>query len=176
MCQDTHKWSLTALESHGGLGLWAWGKRPSLTSAERSSHLNTRGSHYLKYLLKTSETEGDSSKAIFWGLCCYLFRVGTGQITLTEDIGDLWHHWQGARWRGTGRARLLPTHLPSPVTTETLTTLSAPAFNFPPVPWVQDIAEGPASTFAQLQFRFLLNFLYLSKPWQFYLTLKSWPR
>lgn len=57
-----------------------------------------------------------------WRLSCYLFRVWTGQIALTEDMGNPWHHWQGARWRATGRAHLLIGSQP-PAVTQPVTTL-----------------------------------------------------
>lgn len=56
VCRATHEWPLIVPESHDRPGVWAWGKRPSLTSVVRSSHLNACGFHYLKYLLKTSGT------------------------------------------------------------------------------------------------------------------------
>lgn len=56
VCRATHEWPLIVPESHDRPGAWAWGKRPSLTSVVRSSHLNARGFHYLKHPLKTSGT------------------------------------------------------------------------------------------------------------------------
>lgn len=65
-----------------------------------------------------------------WGLSYYLFQVCPGQVALTEDIGNPWHHCRGARWRVTGRVPSLPTQLPPPVMVETVTALSAPTFIF----------------------------------------------
>ena len=65
-----------------------------------------------------------------WGLSYYLFRVCPGQVALTEDIGNPWHHCRGARGRVTGRVPSLPTQLPPPVMAETVTALSAPTFIF----------------------------------------------
>ena len=43
-------------------------------------------------------------------LSCYLLRVWIGQIALRDDIGNPWHHWQGASWRATGRPHLCHGH------------------------------------------------------------------
>lgn len=124
------------------LCFWAWGKRLSLTTLVIT--LETHDFHYLKYLLKISGTWENSRKVIFWGLVIISVKYEQDKLyLLTDYIGNPWHHWQGARWRATGREHLLTcSHSsPPPAATWTCMTLSAATFNFPSVSWVQDTTQ-----------------------------------
>lgn len=127
-------------ESHNRsvrLRFWARGKRLSLTTLMVT--LETRDFYYLKCLLKISGKQ----KSDILGLSRYLFQVWTERIVLTDDIGNPWHHWQGARWRATGREhRLTSSHSsPPPPATWTCTTLSVATLNFSSVSRVQDTTQ-----------------------------------
>ena len=99
-----------------------------------------------------------------WRLSYYLFRVCPGQVALTDDIGNPWHHCRGARWRAPGRVPSLPTQLPPPVMAET--ALSAPTFIFLLVT-VLGSGHGTEKTSNSL----CISFVHQQR--QFHLTLKT---